>query len=173
MFPPSTVNVQNRLQWWNNWGIITIVLGESNPSEVGMRYWEGQKQSFQCKHFPKCCPSPHTRKWQNILGFGMVTVGIHPNRFKVFNVHPNGIPTKKNIETCSVKLPALYSLLLALDSARFEFTLKMRLNRKMLETHNICYIFGKLSVQGCQIWNSHVSIPFNLAPAHLTRPQAR
>ena len=43
------------------------------------------------------------------------------------------------------------TLLLALDSARFEFTLKMRLNRKMLETHNICYIFGKLSVQGCQI----------------------
>ena len=43
------------------------------------------------------------------------------------------------------------TLLLALDSARFEFTLKMRLNRKMLETHNICYIFEKLSVQGCQI----------------------
>ena len=113
MFPPSTVNVQNRLQWWNNWGIITIVLGESNPSEVGMRYWEGQKQSFQCKHFPKCCPSPHTRKWQNILGFGMVTVGIHPNRFKVFNVHPNGIPTKKNIETCSVKLPAAHTFLVS------------------------------------------------------------
>ena len=43
------------------------------------------------------------------------------------------------------------TLLLTLDSARFEFTLKMRLNRKMLERPNICYIFGKLGVQGCQI----------------------
>ena len=81
MFPPSTVNVQNRLQWWNNWGIITIVLGESNPSEVGMRYWEGQKQSFQCKHFPKCCPSPHTRKWQNILRFVFVLVATSYQKY--------------------------------------------------------------------------------------------
>ena len=43
------------------------------------------------------------------------------------------------------------SLQLALDSARFEFTLKMRLNRKMTERPNICYIFEKLRVQGCQI----------------------
>ena len=43
------------------------------------------------------------------------------------------------------------TLLLTLDSARFEFTLKMRLNRKMLERPNICYIFEELSVQGCQI----------------------
>ena len=43
------------------------------------------------------------------------------------------------------------TLLLALDSARFEFTLKMRLNRNMLKRPNICYIFEKLSVQGCQI----------------------
>ena len=43
------------------------------------------------------------------------------------------------------------TLLLTLDSARFEFTLKMRLNRKMLERPNICYIFEKLSVQGYQI----------------------
>ena len=28
----------------------------------------------------------------------------------------------------------------------------------------ICYIFEKLRVQGCQIWHSHVSIPFNSAP---------
>ena len=35
---------------------------------------------------------------------------------------------------------------------------------------NICYIFEKLRVQGCQIWHSHVSIPFNSAPAHSTRP---
>ena len=86
MFPPSTVNVQNRLQWWNNWGIITIVLGESNPSEVGMRYWEGQKQSFQCsavqcKHFPKFCPSPHTRKWQNILRFVFVLVATSYQKY--------------------------------------------------------------------------------------------
>ena len=43
------------------------------------------------------------------------------------------------------------TLQLALDSARFEFTLKMRLNRIMTERPNICYIFEKLSVQGCQI----------------------
>ena len=40
------------------------------------------------------------------------------------------------------------TLLLTLDSARFEFTLKMRLNRKILERPNICYIFEKLRVQG-------------------------
>ena len=42
----------------------------------------------------------------------------------------------------------------------------------MLERPNmyICYIFEKLGVQGCQIWHSHVSIPFNSAPAHSTRP---
>ena len=40
----------------------------------------------------------------------------------------------------------------------------------MTERPNICYIFEKLSVQGCQIWHSHVSIPFNSAPAHSTRP---
>ena len=35
------------------------------------------------------------------------------------------------------------TLQLALDSARFEFTLKMRLNRIMTEIPNICYIFEK------------------------------
>ena len=45
-----------------------------------------------------------------------------------------------------------------------------KLNRKMLERPKICYIFEKLSVQGCQIWHSHVSMPFNSAPAHSTRP---
>ena len=40
----------------------------------------------------------------------------------------------------------------------------------MLEIPNICYIFGKLGVQGCQIWHSHVSIPFNSAQSHSTRP---
>ena len=42
-------------------------------------------------------------------------------------------------------------LQLALDSARFEFTLKMRLSRIMTERPDMCYIFEKLSVQGCQI----------------------
>ena len=40
----------------------------------------------------------------------------------------------------------------------------------MLERPNICYIFEKLGIRGCQIWHSHVSIPFNSAPAHSTRP---
>ena len=38
--------------------------------------------------------------------------------------------------------------------------------KKMLERPNICYIFEKLRVHGCQIWHSHVSIPFNSAPAY-------
>ena len=50
-------------------------------------------------------------------------------------------------------------------------TCKKKLNRKMLERPNICYIFEKLGVQGCRIWHSHVSIPFNSAPAHSSRPQ--
>ena len=41
---------------------------------------------------------------------------------------------------------------------------------KILKRPNICYIFEKLRVQGCQIWHSYVSIPFNSAPAHSTRP---
>ena len=40
----------------------------------------------------------------------------------------------------------------------------------MTERPNICYIFEKLGVQGCQIWHSHVSMPFNSAPAHSTHP---
>ena len=62
------------------------------------------------------------------------------------------------------------SLLLALVLVEFQNTCKKKLNRKMLERPNICYIFGKLGVQGCQIWHSHVSIPFNLAATHSTRP---
>ena len=53
------------------------------------------------------------------------------------------------------------SLLLALVLVELQKTCKKKLNRKMLE---------KLRVQGCQIWHSHVSIPFNSAPAHSTRP---
>ena len=45
-----------------------------------------------------------------------------------------------------------------------------KLNRKMLERPNICYIFEKLRVQGCEVGHSHVSIPFNSTPAHSTRP---
>ena len=62
------------------------------------------------------------------------------------------------------------SLLLALVLVDLQNTCKKKLNRKMLERPNICYIFGKLGVQGCQIWHSHVSIPFNLAATHSTRP---
>ena len=62
------------------------------------------------------------------------------------------------------------ALLLALVLVELQNTCKKKLNRKMLERPNICYIFGKLGVQGCQIWHSHVSIPFNSAPAHSTRP---
>ena len=53
---------------------------------------------------------------------------------------------------------------------REQNTCKKKLNRKMLERLNICYIFGKLGDQGCQIWHSHVSMPFNSAPAHSTCP---
>ena len=63
------------------------------------------------------------------------------------------------------------ALLLALVLVKLQNKCKKKLNRKMLDRpSNICYIFEKLRVQGCQIGHSHVSIPFNLAPAHLTRP---
>ena len=62
------------------------------------------------------------------------------------------------------------SLQLALNSARFEFTLKMRLNRIMTERPNICYIFEKLSVQGCQIWHSYVSLMQSVSSLLLPLP---
>ena len=65
------------------------------------------------------------------------------------------------------------TLLLALVLVELQNTCKKKLNRKMRERPNICYIFGKLGVQGCQIWHSHVSIPFNSAAAHSTRPQKK
>ena len=64
----------------------------------------------------------------------------------------------------------LSPLLLWAEKTREQNTCKSDLNRIMTERPNICYIFEKLSVQGCQIWHSHVSMPFNSAPAHSTRP---
>ena len=64
----------------------------------------------------------------------------------------------------------LCPLLVVLVLAELQNTCKKKLKRKMLERPNICYIFEKLGVQGCQIWHSHVSMPFNSAPAHSTRP---
>ena len=43
------------------------------------------------------------------------------------------------------------TLLLALVLVELQNTCKKKLNRKMRERPNICYIFGKLGVQGCQI----------------------
>ena len=43
------------------------------------------------------------------------------------------------------------ALLLALALVELQNTCKKKLNRKMLERSNICYIFEKLRVQGCQI----------------------
>ena len=34
----------------------------------------------------------------------------------------------------------------------------------MLERPNICYVFEKLGVQGCQTWRSQLSIPFSSSP---------
>ena len=45
---------------------------------------------------------------------------------------------------------------------------KKKLNRNLKDP--TCYIFEKLGVLWCQMWHSHVSIPFNSAPAHSTRP---
>ena len=64
----------------------------------------------------------------------------------------------------------IVSLLLWAEKTREQNTCKSDLNRIMTERPNICYIFEKLSVQGCQIWHSHVVIPFNSPPAHSTRP---
>ena len=74
-----------------------------------------------------------------------------------------------NIINISVK-GFLEPLLLALVLVELQNTCKKKLNRKMLERPNICYIFEKLRVQECQIWHSHVSIPSRSAPAHSTRP---
>ena len=71
---------------------------------------------------------------------------------------------------CMPHIHAIYiPLMFELDSARFEFTLKMRLNRKMLKRPNIGYIFEKLNVQGCQIYLIIYDIP--MCPYHSTRPQ--
>ena len=43
------------------------------------------------------------------------------------------------------------SLLFALVLVELQNTGKKKLNRKMLERPNICHIFEKLGVQGCQI----------------------
>ena len=41
----------------------------------------------------------------------------------------------------------------------------------LVELKNTTYaIFFGLGIQGCQIWHSHVSMPFNSAAAHSTRP---
>ena len=87
----------------------------------------------------------------------------------------NILVSPKNDDSSTNKLAKLKrcasrALLLALVLVELQNTCKKKLNRKMLERPNICYIFEKLSVQGCQIWHSHVSIPFNSAPAHSTRP---
>ena len=47
--------------------------------------------------------------------------------------------------------PSSITLLLALVLVDLQNTCKKKLNRKMLEKPNICYIFDKLRVQGCQI----------------------
>ena len=57
-----------------------------------------------------------------------------------------------------------------MDLVELQNTCEKKLNRKILERPNKCYIFEKLRVQGCQIGHSYVSIPFNSTPAHSTRP---
>ena len=42
-------------------------------------------------------------------------------------------------------------LLLAMDLVELQNTCKKKLNRKMFERLNICYIFEKLGVQGYQM----------------------
>ena len=49
---------------------------------------------------------------------------------------------------------------------RLQNTCKKKLNRKMFERPNICYIFEKLWVQGCQIY-----MTFPMCQSHSTRPQ--
>ena len=62
------------------------------------------------------------------------------------------------------------TLLLWAEKTREQNTCKSYLNRIMTKRPNICFIFEKLNVQGCQIWHSHVSMSFNSAAAHSTRP---
>ena len=57
------------------------------------------------------------------------------------------------------------ALLLAQVLVKLQNTCK-KLNRKMLKRPNICYIFEKLGVQGCQIY-----MTFPMCQSHSTRPQ--
>ena len=56
--------------------------------------------------------------------------------------------------TCSAKARSkgvsTSTLLLALVLVKLQNTCKKKLNRKMLERPNVCYIFEKLRVHGCQ-----------------------
>ena len=83
--------------------------------------------------------------------------------------HSNVLGNSPLSDAGSAQSTSCNSLLLALVLVELQNTCKKMLNRKMLERPNICYIFEKLGVQGCQIWHSHVSIPFNSAPARSTR----
>ena len=57
----------------------------------------------------------------------------------------------KSLENFQVHLDLNASLLLAMLKVELQIHVKKKLNRKMLEIPNICYVFGKLGVQGCQI----------------------
>ena len=51
-----------------------------------------------------------------------------------------------------MKAPSgVYGTLIAMDLVELQNTCK-KMNIKMLERPNICYISEKLRVQGCQIW---------------------
>ena len=82
------------------------------------------------------------------------------------SLHNLATPTNTALNFLPRKAQCAYkgALLLALVLVELQNTCKKKLNRKMLERPNICYIFEKLRVQGCQIWHSHVSIPFNSSP---------
>ena len=100
-------------------------------------------------------------------------IGSHPVFYPKYPARADN-----NARTVNNKVRGLFcghhskseALLLWAEKTREQNTCKSDLNRTMTERPNICYIFEKLSVQGCQIRHSHVSIPFNSAPAHSTRP---
>ena len=60
-----------------------------------------------------------------------------------------------------------------IDKVEFQNTCKKSWTEKCLKYPTYAIFFKRslsLGVQGCQIWHSHVLIPFNSAPAPPTRP---
>ena len=127
------------------WTLVVLVISKHVQT---FKVWNGELQELAIAHISSCVTGP-------IQLNGGYTSKFHS--WRVWKCFDNSL-----------------ALLLVLHLVEMQITRKKRLKRKMIQRPNICYIFEKLGVQGCEIWHSHVLIPFNSAhysaPAHSTRP---